>query len=229
MLMAEPITWETIEAKSEELGYRHGWTLMATPEATLREAKVAFVGLNPGGGGEGDTYPYGGLWDVPGGNAYFTERWGPNGTETPIQAQIHAWHRLLELEHSDSLCMQFVPFRSPSWHALDRKDEALAFSRELWRWVLTVSPATLFVTMGKLPARYLAELLNAKHFAQLPTGWGANMIDVRDSPSGRRIVGMPHPSRYRLFGRVNGASLTAEASFRSAAGLDPLPRDQVST
>lgn len=217
--MPGSFNWDAIETKCKQLGYPSGWTLMATPDSTLREAKVAFVGLNPGGGGPGDDYAYSGLWDSPGGNAYFTERWGPNDTETPIQRQIRAWHELLELEASDSLCAQFVPFRSPNWSTLDRKDEALDFARDLWRWILTVSPATLFVTMGKLPAHYLAELLDGKHVAQLPTGWGTNMIDVWDSPSGRRVVGMPHPSRYRLFGRGNGASSIAEASLGSAAGL----------
>lgn len=206
----------TIQAEYQRLGYRHGWTFMATPASTLQKAEVALVGLNPGGGGPTDTYAYGGLWDSPTGNAYFTGRWGPNNTETPIQGQVRAWHALMNLSAEAALCAQFVPFRSPNWASLGRKAEALTFSEELWRWALQVSPASLFVTMGKLPAAYLVRLLEAKLIATLPTGWLPQTIDVYDSPVGRRIVALPHPSRYRLFGRAGEASSIAEESFRLA-------------
>lgn len=207
---------DVIQAEYERLGYSRGWSFMATPERALREAQVAFVGLDPGGGGDADKYEYGELWDFPEGNAYFMERWGPKGTETAIQRQVWRWHELLEIGAHDSLCAQFVPFRSPGWDALKRKGEALAFGRRLWTWVLSVSPATLFVTMGKEPARQLASITGARHVAQLPTGWRPQIIDVWDTADGRRIVGMPHPSRYTLFGRANSASELAEESFRAA-------------
>jgi hypothetical protein len=73
--------------------------------------------------------------------------------------------------------------------------------------------------MGKLPARYLADLMGAKWVARLPTGWGRQMIDVYDTPAGKRIIAMPHPSRYRIFGRSGGISDTAEKSFRAAAEM----------
>ena len=110
-------------------------------------------------------------------------------------------------------------FRSPNWSSLDHKAEAVAFASGLWRWVLSISPATLFVTMGKRPAEALAPLLGARHVARLGTGWGKQAIDVWDSPTGRRIVGMPHPSRYTLFNRRSGASDLAESSFREATDL----------
>lgn len=221
-MSSEPFNRDVVQAEYERLGYSRGWSFMGTPERALREARVAFVGLNPGGGGETDTYEYGGLWDFPEGNAYFDERWGPNASETAIQRQIWRWHEMVGLGPHESLCAHFIPFRSPDWHSLEHKDEALAFGQRLWNWVLGVSPASLFVTMGKEPARQLAVILKARHVAQLPTGWGQQMIDVRDSADGRRVVGMPHPSRYALFGRGGSASELAEQSFRAATDMASL-------
>ena len=210
---------DKIEAEYRRLNFRHGWTFMATQESTLRSARVAFVGLNPGGGGPDDRFDYKGIWALPAGNGYFDESWGPNNTKSRIQTQVQKWHGLIDVAPGDSLCAQFVPFRSRSWNELPRKEEALAFASQLWSWVLEVSPASLFVTMGKRPAEHVSGLLGARKVAQLPTGWGKQMIDVWDSPSGKRIVGMPHPSRYSLFGRSSPASETAEASFRAATDL----------
>lgn len=208
-----------LEADYARLDYRHGWTFLMTPEARLRDARVAFVGLNPGGGGEGDTHAYGGVWDCPDGNAYFRERWGASGSLSLIQQQVHAWHDALDLGEDDSLCAQFVPFRSPDWRRLARKDEALAVAARLWRRALDVSPASVLVTMGKLPAKHLGGLLQGRIVASLPAGWGNCTIDAWGTPGGRRIIGMPHPSRFRLFGRADGASDQARDVFRIAAGL----------
>lgn len=211
-------TRETIQAEYERLGYSKGWTFMGVPEANIGRARVVIVGLNPGGGGAGDGYAYQGIWDLPAGTGYFDERWGPDDSFSPIQLQVKAWHSSLKIEPEDSLCAQFVPFRSPNWSSLQRKDEAIDFSNRLWTWLLSETPASLFITMGKLPAHYLSLLIDARPVARnLPTGWGKQTIDVYDSPSGRRIIAMPHPSRFTLFCR-GAASEIAEASFRCAAG-----------
>ena len=205
-----------VQAEYERLGYRSGWTFLGTPEHTLRSQRVGFVGLNPGGGGPNDDYEYRGIWDVPAGNGYFDERWGPNETYSPIQLQVQKWHELLELGPTDAFCAQLIPFRSPSWSSLTGKSDALEFASKLWGWVFQVSPATLFVTMGKRPAHLLSHLLDGKLVARLPTGWGSQTMEVWDAPNGRRVVGMPHPSRHTLFNRAKGASHLAETSFRVA-------------
>lgn len=205
-----------IEGAYRELGHEYGWSFMGTPADRLLNADVVFVGLNPGGGGPGDNCDYGHHWDFAGENAYFEEKWGPNETDSPLQVQIKEWHRLLDLKPNEVTCAQFVPFRSPTWSSLPEKDASISFSKSLWKWLLEVSPACLFVTMGKLPAFYLAELMGGRLVAQLPTGWGLQLIDVYDTPTKRRIVAMPHPSRYRLFGRAGSASETAEQTFRIA-------------
>lgn len=86
-----------IEAEYRSLRLQRGWTFMGTSDRTLREARVAFVGLNPGGGGPNDNYDYSGIWAVETGNGYFDERWGPNGTQTTIQKQVQQWHKIRDL------------------------------------------------------------------------------------------------------------------------------------
>ncbi|GAA4019178.1 hypothetical protein GCM10022280_18640 [Sphingomonas swuensis] len=218
MSAADEFTKDDIDRAYQKLGHRWGWSFMATPEERLRTARVAIVGLNPGGGGEGDNSAFGLLWNSDGVNAYYDEKWGADGrSDNPLQKQVKEWHRLLQLNPQDPLCAQFVPFRSPTFSKLANSEESVEFARDLWRWVLSVSPATLFVTMGKLPARYLAQTMSARYISRLPTGWGRQMIDVYDSPDGKRIIAMPHPSRYRIFARGGGVSDTAEGSFMAAA------------
>lgn len=74
--------------------------------------------------------------------------------------------------------------------------------------------------MGRKPTEIIAGILGGRQIATLPTGWGSMTIEVWDTPSGQRIIGMPHPSWYMLFGREDGNSSVAEASFRAAAGRD---------
>ncbi|NII58980.1 hypothetical protein [Sphingomonas aerolata] len=214
-------THSDLQLEYDRLGYELGWTFMMTPEKRLHDAGIAFIGLNPGGGRSENDRDFAGIWDCPSGNAYFIERWGPGDKKAPIQNQLDAWHRALDVNDNETLCAQFVPFRSADWDGLPRKAEALAVAGRLWSWALAVSPASVLVTMGKLPGQYLGNLLKGRVVATLPAGWGSMTIDVWETPSGRRIVAMPHPSRYQLFGRTEPHSDTAEASLRIAAGLKP--------
>ena len=220
MCEVQAFTKDDIDQAYLALGHRWGWSFMGTPADRLQTAKVAIVGLNPGGGGDGDDYAYGRFWDFDGVNAYFDEKWGPNGeSDSPLQRQVKEWHRLLGIGPDAPLCIQFCPFRSPNWSTLAKPEESLEFSEKLWRWVLDTSPASLFITMGKLPAQYLADLMAAKWIAQLPTGWGTQMIDVYDSSNGKRIIAMPHPSRYQIFGRGEDLSGDVERAFQAAADV----------
>lgn len=216
------MTPDDVEAAYARLDYRRGWTFMATPEARMTTSPVAIVGLNPGGGGDRDLHPYGAVWDVPvspehpNGNAYFDETWGPN-TDSSVQRQVKLWHERLGVQPGETFCAQFVPFRSPDWDRLGNRAEAMAFGRALWRWVLSRTPASLFVTMGKVAGAELAALIGAGCVGRLPVNWQPQTIDIWEAPDGRRIVAMPHPSRYGLLGRSTRGEL-AERNFHIAVG-----------
>ncbi len=198
-----------IESKYRSLGLEKGWTFLTCPEARLRDAAVAIIGTNPGGGGPKDSYPYTGIWSCETMNAFYDE-------PTRHRAQVRLWHELASVDPRETLCAQFIPFRSPDLKRLNRLAEAEAFARELWSWVLSISPARLFITMGPLPAKHLVDLLGAKPFVQnFPTGWGATTIDVFDSAGGARVIRMPHPSQFGVLGRIQ----QTDDFFRIAASI----------
>ena len=208
-----------IQSAYDVLGHEWGWSFLGGPEAQLYTAEAVIVGLNPARAQGDSLTDYGAHWDVPDGNIYFSKDWSGTGDYSPLQNQLLRWHELLELGPEQTIGANFVPFRSRSWAELACPKESVQFANKLWADVLNVTSAPLFITMGKSSARHLAEPLGAKLVAHLPSGWGNHTIDVYDSPSGRRIVAMPHPSRFKLFGR-DEASETAEASFLAACDAD---------
>lgn len=208
-----------VQMAYDALGHEWGWSFLGGPEAQLYTAETVIVGLNPARAQGDNLADYGAHWDVPDGNIYFSKDWSGTGDYSPLQKQLLRWHELLDLGPEQTIGANFVPFRSRSWAKLASPEESVQFAQTLWADVLKVTPANLFVTMGKAAAWHLADSLGAKLVGHLPSGWGKHTIDVYDSPSGRRIVAMPHPSRFKLFGRGE-ASETAEASFLAACDVD---------
>jgi len=114
----------------------------------------------------------------------------------------------------DVLAGNFIPFRSPNWHSLKNKSEAIEFSRRLWTWVLQQSPAKLIFCLGHEATRHIVEIENAKEVCRRRTGWGSTNFIKYKSNSGRIIVDVPHLSRYRIFGRNGPKSDEAVANIR---------------
>ena len=197
--MDEAAVW----AEYERLGYDRGWAFAMTPIAWLSTAKTVMVGLNPGGQ-EGEHDSRDGCWESQDGNAYFTGRWVP-GTDAlyPIQVQVIRLHELLGLGAEDVFAAQFIPFRSRNLGELPHFDEALAFARRLWSWVLTQSPANLFICMGGFTAGHVADLLGATLERRLPSGWGGTQVGRYVSPGGKVVAELPHLSRYQLLSMLD--------------------------
>jgi len=185
----------------------------------LYSAEAVIVGLNPARAQGDSPSDYGSHWDVPEGNIYFSKAWGGGDHYTALQRQLLRWHELLGFGPTQTIGANFVPFRSRNWVELASPEESIRFAETLWKEVVAVTPARLFITMGKDAAWYVARAIGGRSFAHLPTGWGKQMIDVYDAPGGRRIVAMPHPSRYQIFGRAE-LSQTAETSFTAACDAE---------
>jgi hypothetical protein len=217
----------TIQEKYDNLGFQSGWTFLCCNADRLKDARIAIVGLNPGG--RDDEGPYGKHW-ATGHNPYYDEFWGGKNASGKdlhdrLQLQIQKWHDLAGIGPEESLCAQFVPFRTRDWEGVSKRAgleaEVLAFSRNLWAAVLSSCSAKVFITMGKVPARELAMLLNASpEPTKLVTGWGSATIDLYAADDGRKVIGMPHPSRYTLFHRAAGESDLAEQNFLIALGTN---------
>lgn len=206
---------DAIDDVYESLGHQWGWSFLAGPESQLYEAETVIVGLNPARAKGDRREDYGGHWDVPEGNIYFNRRWGGGDDYSRLQKQLIRWHELLDLGPTQTIGANFVPFRSRNWAELASPTQSVQFADVLWRDVVAVTPARLFIAMGKDAAWYLARTLGADPIAHLDAGWGKQVIDVYQAPGGRRVVAMPHPARFGLFGRgaISGA---AESSFAAA-------------
>ncbi len=211
--MDEAAVW----AEYRRLGYDRGWAFAMTPLAWLPAVKTVMVGLNPGGQ-EGEHDSGDGCWESQHGNAYFTGRWVP-GTEAlyPIQVQVIRIHELLGFGAEDVFAAQFIPFRSQSLAQLPRFSEALHFSRQLWCWTLSQSPADLFICMGGFAAWHIADLLGAKLEQEFPSGWGDTQVRRYVSPEGKVVAELPHPSRYQLMSMLDPGKLAIAGNAITAA------------
>lgn len=198
---------EAAYRRLEQSGGRqlYGYSFMYTPEATLRTASTVLVGLNPGGSQQDEP----GEWDyAKGANAYADESWrGLAPGAHHLQREVCAAFDVLNVRPAHVFSAQFVPFRSPSWAALPGRAQALAFGRELWRWVVSRSPADLYLSLGKQAGREVAALLGARQIEVSRAGWGRQTIERYEDASGRTVLALPHLSRFKLFttGRTEAA------------------------
>lgn len=196
-----------IDLAADRLGYDLGWRFMMCPEAAMRTATVAIVGLNPGGHRR-----HGPTWSSEGGNAYWTESWGGQvAGMDPLQRQVQRLAGKLKAGPQEVFTAQFVPFRSNSWSDLANRREAVEFARQLWAWTLTQSPARTIVCLGKkVVGPEIAAIVGAQLDVVTSAGWGDQTIDVYRSQSGVKIVALPHLGRFKLMGRpVSEAAVVA--------------------
>ncbi|MFC3703350.1 uracil-DNA glycosylase family protein [Devosia honganensis] len=178
-------------------GYGLGWRLLASPISCLNECRVAFIGLNPGG--NEDTGHARLAMDV--GSAYVEERWaGYAPGQSPLQRQVQRLFRNLEVEPPHVLAGNLVPFRSPDWAALPNKTRALAFGNTIWTELLRRAEPELIVTMGGTVFESLAAQLGLTRMKRVASGWGQVAIRYGEA-DGRKMVGLPHLSRFALLGR----------------------------
>lgn len=226
-----------IELAYRDLGHKLGWRFLATPQSTLSpQTRLAFIGMNPGGSQYEPPVP-----SVETGNAYRLERWGPRGTLNPLQIQVEQLYEALarpmessaEALMDESLAAHFCPFRSPSWDELHNRPESIEFSRQLWRTILGEIRPPVLICMGGTASRELQQILleNGARIASapraIPINWGsltATLNDYKVNGTRSLVVGIPHLSRFRFFGRAASAqavnAISAEIA-RAANATSP--------
>lgn len=208
-----------INAAYKAGGYALGWRLLASPASVLEKAEIAFIGLNPGGS---VSDPDHGVLAMPAGrSAYLHESWAGHAPgESPLQRQVLALFAALAVPPEQVLAGNLVPFRSPSWAALPDAAGALAFGQSLWCDILEHTRPRLVVTMGRETYRHIALTLDVREERTVSAGWGT--LTLRAAQGARcRLVGLPHLSRYTLFGRpASAAGLRAVLNPEGAVSPD---------
>lgn len=214
------LTKEAIDAEYTRRGDALGWSFLTCPAANLKQATVAIVTTNPGG--RVFEAP---RWSCEEGSSYVVEEWlSCKAGEQQLQRQVQRMCALVPADPAEVLSGYFIPFRSPSMVDLRKRREAICYASELWQTVFQSAPQIrLILVFGLDVARKIATLLRAAPGVSYPAGWGKQVLQSWDSLDDRRIVGLPHLSRFGLFGSKGTA--IAEASFRSAISkaepLDP--------
>ena len=184
-----------IEKEARRLGAAYGWRFITCPQEQARSSKLLLVSLNPAG-----RERHGPSWSRKEGSACRIESWGSFAPGmAPLQRQVQSMWRFLNLADEQVFSAHFVSFRSPTWEAMPRPDEALRFAAGLWRWLLPQVGFERIVCIGKdVPGRNMAKLLDAT----LPVGWGSVTADRYMLPDGRPLITLPHLSRFAIFSRL---------------------------
>lgn len=186
-----------IQEKYRELGYDLGWRLLYSPEAVLERARVAFVGLNPGGNHAPVDHAE---FAMESGSAYARECWGKPPGQSTLQCQVLRLFEIVGEPPADVLAGNLVPFRSPSWETLGNKDQALRFGRSIWEEILAHTKPQLVIGMGGDTWPVLKQLLRVRSMQQELVGWG-NVRGEQGAFEGGIFVGLPHLSRFAIVTR----------------------------
>jgi hypothetical protein len=208
-----------ISTAYKESGNRCGWRLLASPPHVLAGADVAFIGLNPGGSFQPDEHAE---FAMRLGSAYVLESWGGCHPGTsPLQMQVRALFAGLSVEPENVLAGNLVPFRSPSWKSLERKDFSLKFGESLWRDILQRARPGLVIGMGRDVLAPLSRILGATSMQTIAVGWG-NVSATKATFPGGSLVVLPHLSRFGFVTREKSAGALREL-FKERWRRVPVP------
>lgn len=201
-------SWENELRHAEaELGFGDGFKFVYGPWATLRQGEVAFISLNPGKAPDGATLR---MVSDERGNSYGVER---STSRSPITDQFLRLADLLDVRPCDILTGVAAPFRSDSWGGLTNRQrrEALALGKRFWEAPLSRPELRLIVVCSKEAAQLTVEVTKASFVDEYPAGWGRQKLRRYCVQPDKKIVHLPHLSRFRLLGRdpSEGAVLKA--------------------
>lgn len=205
-----------IQARYCESGNALSWKFLYSPFSVLDGAEIAFLGLNPGGNAPQSDENR--LCTPPGVSEYRDVSWRgkPPGTHG-LQPQALALFDWLGVRPEDALAGNFVPFRSPNWESIRAPELSVSFGRRLWRSVFAKAKPRRVVVLTERVRNEVAALLEIQGFERISTGWGESCAYRGIGRNGVELIGLPHLSRYRLFGRAQSehalsAILGAKAS-----------------
>lgn len=219
-MLEQDVVRARIEREYHRRGDQLGWRLLSSPWETVSGAKVAFVGLQPGGGFAPSDHP-----DLctPHGSAYVTESWGGAAPgQAPLQRQVRALFDMLGVAPEAVLAGNLVPFRSPNAKSYPNMGTAVAFGEALWADLLIAAQPRLVITMAGDATRSLARIGGIKQLYAHSCNWG-NVRLFHGESAHFRLVGLPHLSRFRIGTRETSRGALQEV-LKTACPLLQLPR-----
>lgn len=106
---------------------------------------------------------------------------------------------------------QIVPFRSASWAELIERDKAIETFAPLRAEMLRRTSVRLWISLGHLAGRKMAETASADLISRWPTGWGQTVGETYTNGL-VTVIALPHLSRFRLFNRASSGRLLRPAA-----------------
>ena len=195
--------WEN-QLRKIEAAYRfeRGYKLLYCPWETLDHHKLVFLSLNPGARTPRGSDPIEQGVSDERGNSYEVEQFN---SRSPISDQFLRLCAFMAVAPAEVLTGVVAPFRSASWEALTvrQRDASMDFGQRFWDRALRLSPHNAgIIVCSRRAANLVVSLLGASLEKELGTGWGHYRIRRYRTKEDRLIVGLPHLSRFKLFGRA---------------------------
>ena len=121
--------------------------------------------------------------------------------------QIRGLFNLVNQDIDSVLSGQLVPFRPPTGDELPRSGECLAIGQELWSDIIEYVNPKLIIAKGKTQVRpTLLDILGKPNNSEdVLVVWG-NVKAGLDIYSDRRVVSLPHLSRFGIVNRPQSLS-----------------------
>lgn len=189
---------DRIERQYTVGGYSLGWRLLYSPAAVLDGARVAFVGLNPGGRSRPNDHAE---FAMSQGSAYELESWDAPPGKSKLQRQVLSLFEKIGERPESVLAGNLVPFRSPSWNEFPDRRRALAFGKDIWQDILARACPTLVICMGNDVFAALSHILRVGETENVSVGWG-NITGERGEFTTGKLVRLPHLSRFGVVTRA---------------------------
>ncbi|MEQ1494825.1 MAG: hypothetical protein ABL912_03575 [Novosphingobium sp.] len=198
-----------IEQQAVSQGHALGWSHFYCPASRRENARLATIGLNPGGGRDA-SIDWRNLRQIedPNGNSYLIQRWGHNGGFSTLQRQIARLLEVAGVAEQEVISLNAVPFRSPDWKSLENKKAAVSFGLGMLNDALVSSQLRVVVAfgLGSIEKR-VAKQLGYGDIISVPTGWGKIMARQYRNAAGATMFGLPHLSRFAILGRPEAQEL----------------------
>jgi hypothetical protein len=215
--------YDRTEATYAKLGHPLGFNpfIVSSVRAFEASPRLLLMGLNPAGSKD---YPeHRGRFRYEEDDSYIGTSWGdlPKG-QAKLQKQIALLLKEVQRRVGDKgpldrfalnriVSGNFVPFRSRNWGDLYRKEESIAFGQSLWGEVFSAWRPQYVVTFGAGALDAVIGLLGDVHEARDYDPRWQGSLSIRVLKDGTRLLGLPHLSRFMIFGRLESMPAITEA------------------
>lgn len=215
--------YERTETAYARLGHSLGFNplILSSIRAFEARPRILLMGLNPAGSRD---YPeHRGRFRYEERDAYLGTSWGDHAVgQAPLQRQVALLLRQVQRRVGDQGALELfalnrivsaslVPFRSRGEADLHDYKASIQFGVSIWSEILASWRPQYAVCFGTTPFNELSSLLGTWSEARDYDPKWQGSLRVRVFRDGTRLLGVPHMSRFPIFGRAASATAIQQA------------------